>query len=297
MTGAAAGRPEGRPGADVPGAAGVVRAPDAAGHVRAVPEQVASVRAGAEGPADSAGVPWGGRSLRENPFAGDDGSADPALAAALAAYGKQPSTTTMQQVVDALGTARVLVPVLAELEAGVTGAGGHEADKEASAGVVALQAPDGRRALPAFSSVETMAAWRADARPVPGYANRAALSAVQEDWALLVVDPGGPVTALVPRPAVWALAQGKEWRPALVDGVVDPEVRDAVRAACLPAQHVVRADAEPGRTAEVAVVLGIDAGLDRAGLDRVLAWVNKALAASSVISERVDSLEIRVGKA
>lgn len=288
---------EGHAHAERPLGDGVVRDVDAHGHQRAVPEQVASVRDGADGPADSAGVPWGGRELRANPFAGDDGSVDPALGVALDAHGASPSSQTMQAVVAALGAARVLVPVLAELEAGVTSEHGVEVDKEASAGVVALQAPDGRRALPVFSSVATMTAWRADARPVPGFANRAALSAVQEDWALLVVDPGGPVTVLVPRPAVWALAQGRPWRPAVVDGTVDDEVREAVRAACLPAQHVVRADAEPGRTAEVAVVLGIDAGLDRAGLDRVLAWINKALAASSVISERVDSLEIRIGKA
>ncbi|MGP7961404.1 SseB family protein [Sanguibacter sp. A247] len=281
----------------VAGSDDVVRAPDADGHVRAVPQQVAAVREGADGPSDSAGVPWGGRQLRENPFAGDDGTVDAALGAALDAHAAAPSSDTMGAVVAALGEARVLVPVLAELETGVTSDHGVEADKEASAGVVALEAPDGRRALPVFSSVATMAAWRADARPVPSFASRAALSAVQENWSLVVVDPGGPVTVLVPRPAVWALAQGKPWRPAVVGGVVDDEVREAVRAACLPAQHVVRADAEPGRSAEVAVVLGIDAGLDRAGLDGVLRWINSALASSSVISERVDALEIRVGKA
>ena len=38
----------------------------------------------AGGTADSAGVPWEGRSFRPNPAAGDDGSADAALADALA---------------------------------------------------------------------------------------------------------------------------------------------------------------------------------------------------------------------
>ena len=37
----------------------------------------------------------------------------------------------------------------------------HTVDKEASAGIVALRAPDGRTALPVFTSVATMAAWRA----------------------------------------------------------------------------------------------------------------------------------------
>lgn len=246
---------------------------------------------------DSAGTPWAGRDLRSNPFAGDDGSCDPALAGALARFAPGGATADLEAVVGALSAARVLVPILAELDVSGRGDHGQEVDKEASAGVVALEAPDGRKALPVFSSVETMARWRAEARPVPSFATRAALSAVQEGWALLVLDPGGPTTVLIPRPAVWALAQGREWEPAVRDGVVDDAVRQAVRDAALPAQHVVRADAEPGRTAEVAVALGIDGGLDRAGLDQVLAWVNRSLAASSVISERVDSLELRIGRA
>jgi len=228
-------------------------------------------------------------------FSGDDGSADPALAALLDGY--RTGAVPLADVVARLGRTRVLVPILAELESAGEGEHGHTVDKEASAGVVAIEAPDGRRALPVFTSVATMAAWRASARPVPVDARRAALSAVSENWALLVVDPGGPVSALVPRPAVWALAQGKEWEPAVVDGAVVPEVLNAVQGSLGGVAHVARVWAEPGRRAEVAVVLRIDAGLDRAGLDAVLAQVNAALAADAVVSERVDGLELRVGRA
>lgn len=241
-------------------------------------------------------------------FAGDDGSADPELAGLLRAH--VDGTGSLRDVVRRLAATRVLVPVLAELAVadvveheGTSGTQELHVDKEAAAGVVAIEAPDGRRALPVFTSVEAMTAWRADARPVPVEAARAALSAVSEDWSLLVVDPAGPATALVPRPAVWALAQGEEWRPALVpagpDGAleVDPEVAAAVSDAAAPVQHVVRAHAERGRRAEVAVVLALDPGLDRSGLDRVLAQVNARLGASTVISARVDSLELRVGAA
>ncbi len=228
-------------------------------------------------------------------FSGDDGSADPELTATLAAHAG--GSATVAQVVHRLASTRVLVPILAELESSAEGENGHTVDKEASAGVVALQAPDGRRALPVFTSVASMAAWRTDARPVPVDARRAALSAVSEDWALLVVDPAGPVTVLVPRPAVWALAQGKEWEPAVADGVVAPAVQDAVASAVDGVPHVARAWAEPGRRAEVAVVLRIDAGLDRAGLDAVLAQVNAALAGNDVVSARVDGLELRIGRA
>lgn len=236
-------------------------------------------------------------------FADDDGSADPQLAAVLAAHAA--GTADLVAVVERLGETRVLVPVLAEAGGGGTAEGAADAChaapggevRVASSGVVALEAPDGRRALPVFTSVATMAAWRSDARPVPAQARRAALSAVSEDWALLVVDPGGPVTVLVPRPAVWALAQGDPWTPAVADGVVAPEVARAVAEAIDGIGHVASVAAEPGRRAEVAVVLRIDSGLDRHGLDLVLGQVNAALAASAVVSEQVDSLELRIGRA
>ncbi|MBD5788065.1 SseB family protein [Cellulosimicrobium terreum] len=238
----------------------------------------------------------GGKALPPSSgFAGDDGSADPALAAALESH--RAGTAPLTDVVARLARSRVLVPILAELGESAEGEHGQVVDKEASAGVVALQAPDGRRALPVFTSVASMAAWRPDARPVPVDARRAGLSAVKEDWALLVVDPAGPVTVLVPRPAVWALAQGQTWRPAVLDGAVAPDVDLAIRAALVDIPHLARSWAEPGRSAEVAVVLRIDPGLDRAGLDAVLAQVNAALARSEIVSERVDGLELRVGRA
>jgi hypothetical protein len=230
-----------------------------------------------------------------SPFAGDDGTADPVLAAALAEFGR--GTGSVAEVVAALAGTRVLVPVLAELEVtDVVLHDGHEhvVDKEASAGIVALQAPDGRTALPVFTCVDTLARWRTQARPVPTGVARAALSAVQEGWEVMVVDPGGPVTVLVPRPAVWALAQEAAWRPAVVGDAVDDEVRAAVAAALAPLEHVLGADAVPGGRAEVAVVVTLVAGLDRPGLDRVLARVNDALAADETVANRVDGLELRL---
>ena len=202
----------------------------------------------------------------------------------------------MSALVDALAGTRVLVPVLAELEVeDVVVHGGHEhtVDKEASAGIVALRAPDGRTALPVFTSVATMAAWRTDARPVPSDVARAALSAVTEGWEVLVVDPGGPTTVLVPRPAVWALAQQERWRPAVTAEGVDPEVRDAVVAVVAPVAGVLSVDVLPGARAEVAVVVGLAGGLDRSGLDALLAQVNAALAGAELVATRVDSLELR----
>jgi hypothetical protein len=213
-----------------------------------------------------------------SPFAGDDGAADPRLTRELDALGA--GRGSLADVVAALAGARVLVPVLS--------------DAGASVGIVGLLAPDGRTALPLFSSVATMAAWRPDARPVPSLVARAALSAVGEGWEVIVLDPGGPVTVHVPRPAVWALAQQVRWDPAVVAGVVVEPVRSAVTAAVTRVPEVARADVVPGRRAEVAVVLALAPGLDRAGLDDVLARVNAALAADQTVAERVDSLELRL---
>ena len=193
-----------------------------------------------------------------------------------------PATGSVAAVVAALAGTRVLVPVLAELEvADVVVHDGHEhtVDKEASAGIVALRAPDGRTALPVFTRVATMTAWRPDARPVPSDVARAALSAVTEGWEVLVVDPGGPATVLVPRPAVWALAQQERWRPAVVGG-------RGRRGGPRRGRRRAGAGRRGGRRRRGARARGprsrssstLVAGLDRAGLDAVLARVNGALA-------------------
>jgi len=229
-----------------------------------------------------------------SPFAGDDGTANPAVAAALEAF--EAGTGSVARVVDALHGTRVLVPVLAELEVedvAVHGGHAHTVDKEASAGIVALQAPDGRTALPVFTSVAAMSAWRDDARPVPSDVARAALSAVTEGWEVLVVDPGGPTTVLLPRPAVWALAQQQPWEPAVGPDGVDPEIRAAIVSALSLLPGVVAVDAVAGTRAEVAVVVDLVPGLDRPGLDAVLGEVNGALGALDVVAARVDSLELR----
>ena len=237
-----------------------------------------------------------------SPFAGDDGACDPALDAALAALA---DGGPLEDVVRVLSGVRVLVPVLAEHLPAATGgavdSGGPAdpfAERAASAGVVALRAPDGRTALPVFSSVAALAAWRSHARPVPTAAPRAALAAVTEQWELVVLDPGGPVTALLPRPAVWALAQGLAWEPAVVGRGAERRVAADVAVAVAGAVRDVRAvqavTVEPGRRAEVAVVLTLETGLDRAGLDAALAEVNAALAADATVAARVDSLELVV---
>lgn len=221
--------------------------------------------------------------LAPQQFPGDDGGADPVLVAALA-------SGDVRRVVGALSSARVLVPVVAVLgESGESGLTGLATDKSADMALVTLTAPDGRQALPVFSSTASLQAWDARARPVPVHPRRAALSAVRDGCELLVVDPGG-AGVLVPRPAVWAIAQDLPWVPS----PEQPDVVGAVTALAGAEPELVRTGCEPGRRAELAVVLAVAPGLSRERLDALTGRVGEALAASPAVAEHVDSLELRV---
>ncbi|MDN4483935.1 SseB family protein [Demequina lignilytica] len=234
------------------------------------------------------------KEIPESIFADDDGSADARLAQALIRHsrGKAPLT----DVVDALAYARVLIPVMASGEKRIVGAHGLEQDAVASTGVVAVEMADGRTALPVFTDVDAMKAWSERARPIPAEGPRAALAAINEEWSTLVVNPGME-TVLIPRPAVWALGQGEPWRPAVRDGMVADDVRDAVVEAVPVDDALVAVEAVAGRSAEVAVVLRLVPGLTQPEVDSVVRRVQHQLAQSPVVAQRVDSLELRLATA
>jgi hypothetical protein len=231
------------------------------------------------------------KEIPESIFADDDGSADARLAQSLIRFsrGKAP----LAEVVDALQYARILVPVVAEGEQRIIGKHGVAQDHVGTTGVVALQIPDGRSALPVFTDVDAMRTWNANARPIPAEGPRAALAAVAEGWSVLVLNPGME-SVVIPRPAVWALGQGQPWRPAVVDGRIADDVREAIIDAVPLDEDVRRIDAAPGRQAEVAVVVALVPGLARAAVDDAVRRVHEALAESAVVADRVDSMELRL---
>jgi hypothetical protein len=110
----------------------------------------------------------------------DNGAPDPRLVAGLAAG-------DAGVIRSALLSARLLVPVLAM---GEESAGAEMA-------VPGLIGADGRRALPVFSGVEALAAWRGEARPVPMPGAQAIAAAQDEGYAALVLDVAGPVRHVV----------------------------------------------------------------------------------------------------
>ncbi|HXH79355.1 SseB family protein [Nocardioides sp.] len=141
-------------------------------------------------------------------FAGDTGTADPALAAALAAYAE--GEASHGDVLLVLQDSRLLVPVVAVLGEVEIDEQGLAHDKTSDMAVVLIQRPDGRVGLLAFTSSDTLSRWNSEARPVPVAAGLAAKAAVQDNAAAVVVDIAGPSTLVVEGDDLTALAAG--WR-------------------------------------------------------------------------------------
>lgn len=246
--------------------------------------------------ADSAGQPWAGRTLKANPFSGDDGTAPAEILTALAL---EDEAERLVAVADALREARVIVPVVAHEHPGRTedgqvashvkhGSGDPQADACASAAMVSVRTPDGRAALPVFSSVEAMQAWDATARPVPVEGVRAALAAVSDADSMLVLDAAGPVTALLGRPAVWAIVHNEQWLPSWQD----PELPAVAAEALRGITELTAIRLERGSSSELRAVLAVAADLTREQVMDVITRAQQALSSDPTLTDRVDSLEL-----
>lgn len=244
--------------------------------------------------ADSAGQPWAGRSFDENTHASDDGSAPPALLDALARF--RAGEHGQAGVVDALRGARLLIPLVAHLGEAGENEHGHTIDKSQELSIVTVAGPDGRNVLPVFSSVQAMATWNPQARPVPADGVRVALAAASESTDLVVLDPLSPSEFAVRRPALWAIAQEQEWRPSFESGAVLEAFQHSVGTE-LSVLSVSLAPGDPGAVLagpELIVRLELVDGLTRELLDATLARLAQRWAASDVIATQVDSLTVRL---
>ncbi|KPI03475.1 hypothetical protein OV450_0539 [Actinobacteria bacterium OV450] len=173
-------------------------------------------------------------------YSDDDGSADPRLSAALAAWSEDRAKEP--EVLAALKGARLLVPVVAVLgEVETDPETGLKREKTSDMAVPTLRAGD-RRALPAFTSTASLALWDPAARPVAVPLHQALAAAAHEKADTVVLDLAGPVTYQLTGPALLALAEGRTDAGPLAD----PAVREAVRAAVAAEPAVLRAHLGPG---------------------------------------------------
>lgn len=258
---------------------------------QSAPQIPAHLRGAIGGPADSAGVPWGGRELHSNPFAGDTGEADPALQDALRAVAEEPLDPQRHRaVVAALVDVRLYAPVLPSVLTQSVDERGLMHDNSSEMSMVRLRSGDGREATPAFTDIPTLTAWHGDARPVPIEAERLSAAAVEEGAQLLVVDPGTPHTFLLRRPALWSFLQRKPWMPAWADAAVAGALRTVAAdfawiggVGMGPATSAVHAEGPEVR---------VEVRVDGAPSEDDRTAFRHALAADSTVTDRVDSLTL-----
>ena len=235
---------------------------------------------------DSAGVPWGGRELTGTGFDDDTGAADPALAAAL----QDPADEAA--LMAAVSRARLLVPIVAE-PVSVEESGGLVAEKQTDMAAVTLVAPDGQRALPVFTSLQSLVRWDPQARPVPVTASRAAQAAVSERCDVMVVDLAGPWTVVLRPSMVWALAQQRDWVPAHEDPVVQRGVAAAVREEPRVRSHGLGAGMPAGQGV-LAVTLELEQGLTAEEVQAIATRVGERLATDGELRARFDGLAFSI---
>ncbi|MGH3153518.1 MAG: SseB family protein [Streptosporangiaceae bacterium] len=180
-------------------------------------------------------------------FRGDRGAADPRVAAALAAW--QSGQGSEQAALTALAATRLLVPVIAVLADPAADSPApadhdkdrdqdrhkdHDKDRDKNSEMVmpTLIGQDGRPAVPAFTSLDALARWRPDARPVPAEADRVWRAAVADGCAV-VIDVAGPVPLAVEGARLAALAARQPVPPPYDDPDVQAQVEAALTEAAL----------------------------------------------------------------
>ncbi|MFJ4769707.1 SseB family protein [Streptomyces uncialis] len=173
-------------------------------------------------------------------YSDDDGSADPVLSAALAAWAADRSAEG--PLLEALKGTRLLVPMVALLGEVEEDANGLRREKTSDMAVPTLKAR-GRTALPAFTSTDALTRWDPAARPVAVPLEQAIQAAVHEKADTIVIDLAGPVAYELTGRALLALAEGR----TTLDPLADPVVTDAVRAVLAAEPDVAGACLGPGR--------------------------------------------------
>ncbi len=197
-------------------------------------------------------------------FRDDNGAADPRVAAALAAY--QVGRGSEQAALTALAAARLLVPVVAVLADGpaadpsaadpsAADPSAANRDKNSEMVLPTLIGRDGRPAVLAFTSLDALARWRANARPEPAEADRVCRAA-DPDGCAVVIDVAGPVPLAVEGARLEALAAGQPVPPAYED----PDLRAEIEAAVAGEPAISGFTLAPSRAADVAVRLRLAEG-------------------------------------
>jgi hypothetical protein len=242
-------------------------------------------------------MPWEGRSFDHAESSDDDGSAPGKLLEALKRFRSRELGEA--EVVDEVRVSRLLIPLVAHAGDVGTAPSGHLVDKTQELSLITVAGPDGRSVLPAFTSVSAMAQWNPAARPIPADGVRVAFAAASEGTDIVVLDATTDTEFAIRRPALWAMAQDLPWQPSYLDEEVLAEFmaaadgEDAIVAIQLAPGDVDARLAGP----ELIVQLSLVEGLDEIALAELLGREQEKWAASDIITERVDSMTVKLARA
>jgi hypothetical protein len=209
-------------------------------------------------------------------FQGDTGEADPRLRELI---GDPETYAAQRELVDRLAQGRLLIPVVANLDEKDPDGG----DKHSHMATVTISDAQGHKALLCFTGVDSVALWRADARPIPVAGVEAAQAALQEDCDAVLIDIAGPTRYALAGTGLWALAAGGPWRHPLNEPEVVQALDEALAASGLTGRFVVDPSTVDG------VALELDAA-DQASVEALAA----TLSATPAVQARVSRLEFRL---
>lgn len=225
-------------------------------------------------------------------FERDTGEGDPAVRAAAAAVAAYPSSAGERELLAKVATARWLVPIVASgVDTEVVD--GRRTDGHAEMAFVALTSPDGQRALPVFSGLDTLADWDPDARPVPVTADRAAQSAVGEGCDTMLLDLGAPHAVALRPSMVWALAMAREWLPAHEDPIVQRGVTEAVVLEA-DVESVDLSDGQPAASGVLRIALALRPGLAAEEVSALATRIGERIASDGELRARIDGVAFAV---
>lgn len=133
-------------------------------------------------------------------FMGDDGSPDPIVREALAGVVDQVSYS---RAVVALCASRLLMPIVASGDE----TGHHDPERRAEMAAVTLES-GGISHFLAFTGMDAMRLWQADARPVPCHLDELAASVGPAGATELLLDLAGPTPFVLAGDVLTAIAEG-----------------------------------------------------------------------------------------
>lgn len=172
-----------------------------------------------------------GAEIPEPDFKDDDGSPDPYLRSVLRNYAESATAESARNLLDALIDGRLLIPVVSEIDSMEEGV-----EKDSHMTSVEFHSADGRRALLAFSGVDSLAEWDPKARPVARVGYAVAQSALEQELDALIVDVSGPIPTAIDGTLLALLAIGPN-REELLDQTLDEVVAQLAELTGVSAAH------------------------------------------------------------